>query len=81
MQHWTIDEFMHHLARAEWILENLRGIELEEETDNNNQTQDKDKLARELVKEGRDPMFELYSPDKENSNEPDIQGIDWRGEL
>jgi hypothetical protein len=82
MDDWTQDEFMKHLARAEWILQNLRGVNLEEEeADNNQQDEDKEKLARKLVKKGRDPMMELYNPDKTNNNEPDIQGIDWRGEL
>lgn len=81
MEDWTQDKFMKHLARAEWILQNLRGVNLEEEEADNTQQQDKNQLARKLVKEGRDPMMELYNPDKTNRDEPDIQGIDWRGEL
>lgn len=73
---------MKHLARAEWILQNLRGIQLEQDDEVQQQeVQNEDKMVHELVKQGIDPMMELYDPDKNKQDDkPDIRGIDWRGE-
>lgn len=83
MQNWTTDEFMKHLARAEWILGTLRGIQLQQEDEGGQQGEEMDEkqIAQKLVKQGIDPMFELYNPNRDDSLEPDIQGIDWRGTL
>ena len=82
MEHWTVFEFMRHLARAEWVLINLRSIPImqNDETPAEDTILDDKQYAKQLAMQGIDPMLALYvPPDYRVQTEPAINGIEWRG--
>lgn len=65
MQEWTVEKLMRTLAKAEWILKNVKGYPIEftnqeEESEGEEEPPTMKDIGNELRQNGKDPMVELY---------------------
>ena len=86
MRKWNIYKFMDHLARAEWSLKEVLGLELELEIKDKEEIdelvqQEEELRVEKLRAQGIDPMLVLPLPeDKEYVPKPLTSSLDWNGD-
>lgn len=90
MEHWPLSKLIQEATRAEYILKEIKGVNIEwkineDEAEEEKQEEEFDfrKTCRELIEQGVDPIFALWpmiDPGEKEIERPQIGGFHWRNE-